>query len=155
MTSTKTNLPEVPEWLFKPAYKKPGTDIKANTTGSRNMALTSEIGRYLSGNKAAALQDTIDYAQQWNTANCSPSLPAFEVKNTAKSIYETDLRNNGPKVKNSVREVVLVQGSTIQPEHIVWAWNGWFPLGKLAIVAGQPGTGKTTVLIAILTAITI
>lgn len=60
-----------------------------------------------------------------------------------------------PSGKNAVREVVLIQGSTIQPEHIIWAWNGWFPLGKLVIVAGQPGTGKTTVMLAILTAITI
>jgi putative DNA primase/helicase len=60
-----------------------------------------------------------------------------------------------PAEKNIAREVTFIQGCTVQPENISWAWNGWLPLGKLVIFAGQPGTGKTTVMLAIATVITI
>ncbi len=52
-------------------------------------------------------------------------------------------------------KVELIRGSTVKLEHITWAWNGWFPNGKLVILAGQPGTGKTTVMLSIMAAITI
>ena len=56
---------------------------------------------------------------------------------------------------NALREVTLIQGCTVQPEHIIWLWVGWFPLGKLIILAGQPGTGKTTLILAIAAIVTV
>jgi len=41
--------------------------------------------------------------------------------------------------------VKLICGSTIKPEKIDWLWLGWLAMGKLAILAGEPGTGKTTI----------
>lgn len=41
--------------------------------------------------------------------------------------------------------VKLICGSTIKPEKIDWLWVGWLAIGKLAILAGEPGTGKTTI----------
>ncbi|CAJ0719350.1 AAA family ATPase [Ralstonia mannitolilytica] len=32
----------------------------------------------------------------------------------------------------------------VVPEPITWLWPGWLPAGKLSILAGSPGTGKTT-----------
>ena len=46
-------------------------------------------------------------------------------------------------------EVELVQGSTVTPVSIIWLWEGWLPCGKLVILAGQPGTGKTTLMLSI------
>ena len=45
-------------------------------------------------------------------------------------------------VKDGVK---LICGSTLKPEKIDWLWNGWLAMGKLAILAGEPGTGKTTI----------
>lgn len=48
-------------------------------------------------------------------------------------------------IKKSLDDgVELVQGSSLKPEPIQWLWEGWLPLGKLIILAGEPGTGKTT-----------
>jgi len=41
--------------------------------------------------------------------------------------------------------VNLICGSTLKPEKIDWLWDGWLAMGKLAILAGEPGTGKTTI----------
>lgn len=59
-----------------------------------------------------------------------------------------DLLNFGSPQKPE-SHVQLVLGSTIIPESISWLWDGWLPLGKLVIFAGQPGTGKTTVMMAV------
>ena len=52
------------------------------------------------------------------------------------------------------RSVSLVCATDITPEPILWAWRNWLPLGKLTVLAGAGGTGKTTLAIAIATAIT-
>ena len=39
----------------------------------------------------------------------------------------------------------LVAASAITPGPIAWLWNGWLARGKLQILAGVPGTGKTTI----------
>lgn len=41
--------------------------------------------------------------------------------------------------------VVLVCAADIQPVPIRWLWNGWLARGKLHIMAGAPGQGKTTI----------
>lgn len=39
--------------------------------------------------------------------------------------------------------VKIVPASTIPPESIKWLWYGWLAAGKLHMLAGQPGAGKT------------
>lgn len=41
--------------------------------------------------------------------------------------------------------VTLIRGSDIKPEPINWLWPYWLAAGKLHILAGAPGTGKTTI----------
>lgn len=43
--------------------------------------------------------------------------------------------------------VNLICGSTLNPVKIEWLWNGWLAKGKPTIMAGEPGTGKTTIAI--------
>src|SRR5688572_410797 len=40
------------------------------------------------------------------------------------------------------------------PEAVDWLWNGWLAAGKLHVLGGQPGTGKTTIALALAAAIT-
>ena len=40
---------------------------------------------------------------------------------------------------------LLVPASSITPEPISWLWSGWLAAGKLHILAGIAGTGKTTI----------
>jgi len=46
----------------------------------------------------------------------------------------------------STRSAVLVRAGTMQPESINWAWKNRFAFGKIALIAGDPGLGKSTVL---------
>ena len=51
--------------------------------------------------------------------------------------------------------VVLVNGADLNPEPVQWLWRGWLALGKLHLLAGAPGQGKTTIAIAFAATITI
>ena len=51
--------------------------------------------------------------------------------------------------------VVLERGSDLTPEPVAWLWQYWLALGKLAILAGAPGEGKTTLAVAIAATVTI
>lgn len=45
-------------------------------------------------------------------------------------------------------EVMLLNGASLTPEPIKWLWRFWLALGKLHILAGAPGQGKTTIALA-------
>lgn len=54
-----------------------------------------------------------------------------------------------PLSSNLTASVSLICAADIQPEAIDWLWNGWLAKGKLHIFAGQAGTGKTTISMAL------
>ncbi len=58
--------------------------------------------------------------------------------------------NSGPPPET----VDIVPAASVQPEAVSWLWPGWLAEGKLHILAGPPGVGKTTVALAIAAAIT-
>ncbi len=49
---------------------------------------------------------------------------------------------------NTLDSVELINGASIVPQQIQWIWPGWLASGKFHIMAGPPGTGKTTVCMA-------
>ena len=51
--------------------------------------------------------------------------------------------------------VVLINGSTLTPQAVRWLWEYWLALGKLHILAGTPGQGKTTIALAAMATVTI
>ena len=50
--------------------------------------------------------------------------------------------------------IELVRGADLKPEPIRWLWHGWLARGKLHVLAGAPGTGKTTLAVAFATTVT-
>jgi len=51
--------------------------------------------------------------------------------------------------------VEIINGSTIVPRPITWLWQGWLAQGKLHILAGAPGAGKTTIALALAAVLTV
>lgn len=50
--------------------------------------------------------------------------------------------------------VVLLCGRDLQPEPVAWLWHEWLAKGKLHLLAGAPGQGKTTIAIAFAATVT-
>ncbi|MHA6879681.1 AAA family ATPase [Ralstonia pseudosolanacearum] len=44
--------------------------------------------------------------------------------------------------------LLLTCAADVVAKAIVWLWRYWLPVGKLSILAGSPGTGKTTLALA-------
>jgi hypothetical protein len=48
-------------------------------------------------------------------------------------------------VASAKRSVSVIQGAEIEAKPIEWLWDGYLPLGKLTLLAGAGGTGKSTI----------
>jgi RecA-family ATPase len=48
----------------------------------------------------------------------------------------------------------LINWNTVTPEEVQWLWKPYIPLGKLTLIQGDPGEGKTTSILAIAAALT-
>ncbi len=59
------------------------------------------------------------------------------------------------KTERLTTVVTLVRADGIKPERINWVWVGWLARGKVHVMAGAPGTGKTTATIALAATMTI
>lgn len=57
-------------------------------------------------------------------------------------------------IQSGERIVKIRCGADIKPLPITWLWPGWVPAGKLTILAGAAGTGKTTLALALAAVIT-
>jgi putative DNA primase/helicase len=63
-------------------------------------------------------------------------------------------RRQRPQARRSEPDgPVLECAANIRPMPIRWLWPGWLAAGKLHILAGQPGQGKTTLALAVAAAL--
>lgn len=69
-------------------------------------------------------------------------LPVIDVRQRRFEAVDRDMAQ--AKAEREIPGVELLRGSELTPEPINWLWPGWLPQGKLVILAGEPGTGKTT-----------
>lgn len=59
-----------------------------------------------------------------------------------------------PVLREVLTSVDLVCAANVKPRAIRWLWPGWMAKGKLAILAGVGGTGKTTLALGLAAVIT-
>ena len=52
------------------------------------------------------------------------------------------------------KELKLIRMSDVQPEEVNWLWYPYIPFGKLTIIQGDSGEGKTTFVLAVISAMT-
>jgi putative DNA primase/helicase len=62
-------------------------------------------------------------------------------KHVRIELFKDEARERLP---NGAATVELVSAESIIPQPIEWTWPGWLARGRLHILAGQPGAGKTT-----------
>ncbi|MEA3278574.1 MAG: AAA family ATPase [Pseudomonadota bacterium] len=60
----------------------------------------------------------------------------------------------GARSVPSSAAVTVIRGDSIRPEPIAWLWSGWLARGKVHVLAGAPGTGKTSAALALAATVT-
>jgi putative DNA primase/helicase len=73
-------------------------------------------------------------------------LPDFRRINAARTALADEMERRQQTLQDD--GVMLIQGTNIRPAPVSWLWRHWLALGKLHILAGQPGQGKTTIALA-------
>ena len=77
---------------------------------------------------------------------------------TAEDVLALPATSQAPKGNGEAEpngsSLILVSGVDIKPEPISWLWKDWLAQGKLHILAGAPGTGKTTIALALAATVT-
>jgi putative DNA primase/helicase len=83
--------------------------------------------------------DVIDWANAGGTAEQLHAL----IENEARSLEPSECERVNAEAAKA--ETFLIRASEITPEPISWLWKYWLARGKLHIIAGAPGGGKTTI----------
>lgn len=92
-----------------------------------------------------------DRAFHWtdfNDLHVSSGLEAIQgCIESALQTKAVEISNYGDSVKSSrsQSEVMLINGAELVPVPVHWLWKHWLAMGKLHILAGAPGQGKTTI----------
>jgi hypothetical protein len=134
----------------KPTREGAGPVSERIPEGSRNTVLTSIAG---SMRRRGLGEEAIFAALQiFNQERCTPPLDETEVREIAKSIagYEPDddalrviVRSGRQPGQRPATGEVGILISDVEPERVDWLWRGRIPKGKLTVLDGDPGLGKS------------
>lgn len=113
--------------------------------GQRNASLTKEAGVL---RRRGWTVDEIAAALEVVNRRCEPPLPAAEVRRIAESIGRYPAA--AEKVPTAAADGSAVSAvaermrmGNVRPEPVKWLWPGRIPFGKLTILDGDPGLGKS------------
>lgn len=168
-TSNDSVIASWPDWLLKLAispqskYSSPlggarrmdfdtqlqqAIDTVANAPeGTRNDTLNRQT--FLMGRQATVI-DAMEAAGE--AAGLSPE----EVQKTiASAIRGAGTKPIIPSIIRPAGGVVdLIRGDQVELREIDWLWKDWLAKGKFHILAGMPGTGKTTIALSLAATVT-
>lgn len=151
----QADLADPPNWLLeliqttKTGRLDPEEWEKDIPEGQRNEELTRRAGSLLARGIPAA--EVLTMLLAWNEKHCKPPLLEKEVRAIVESIAKRESqkppRNENNSSKNGQAGKIITPVVTcladIEPEEVSWLWYPYIPLGKLTILEGDPGIGKT------------
>ena len=162
------NLAQMPEWMIKELRQAKPTDAPASSNlkipeGKRNEYLKDQgLAMRRRGLSPKAIAAAL---QEENAERCDPPLQKQEVQKVARSVsrykpappepppYGELLQGAPSPIPEGKIGAELLCAADIAPKAIDWIWPGWLAGGKLHLLAGATGAGKTTVALALAAAI--
>ncbi|WP_433703903.1 AAA family ATPase [Paraburkholderia sacchari] len=128
-------------------------DDDNETAGNPGMTRATEAARAVGGTVAVPDfgSDRPHGATDFNDMAALRGLEAVRAA-IRRALYDDSPSPPQPEPPRSA--VMLACAASIKPEAISWLWPNWLPRGKLSILAGSPGAGKTTLAIAMAAIVT-
>jgi putative DNA primase/helicase len=153
----KVKPARVPAWLLETlsAYL-PAIELGSDASipaGQRNDTLARIAGTM---RRRGCTQSAIQAALlAENAQRCNPPLSENEVRAIAHSVSRyTPERPRAAEAHKPETEAVLRCFRDIAPEQVCWLWPKRIPLGKLTLLVGDPGLGKSLVTIDLASRVT-
>lgn len=158
-------LAEAPAWLMdmimqpQEPHRLPDTQTAAVQDvipeGYRNKTLASQAGHMRQIGMSA--EEIAPALQAVNLKRCRPPLDTAEVDKIASSIgrYDSDCRRQAeiehwperylgkPAKDQQQLGLVLTRLADVQPRDVEWLWPRRIAVGKITMLAGDPGLGKS------------
>jgi hypothetical protein len=109
---------------------------------------------------AAASVRVVEFRELPGKADVTDFLATASIAELEERVRQTPLWTPSPPPSGTsasappMRELVTCNLSDITPEKIDWLWPGRLAIGKLTILAGEPGLGKSQVAIYIASTVT-
>jgi putative DNA primase/helicase len=93
--------------------------------------------------------DCVDWYQRHDPANKEMISTALKQLPVIKDFGKHHAEADKPFFNENKVIVMLQPADTIEMEPIKWLWDGWLAKNKFHILAGSPGTGKTTIALSL------
>lgn len=125
-------------------------DDDAETAGNPGVIAATDAAKAVNGLLAVPDfgDDRPEGASDFNDLAQHAGLEAVRISVVAATELGGAAKSGAPS-KPAQPSVLLTRASDITPEAIRWLWHHWIPDGKFTLLAGAPGTGKTTVALAL------
>ena len=141
-------LPETPAWLLAALSDQPQRAALPATgnmipAGQRNSALASLAGSMR--NRGMTVEEIAAALLVANANRCQPPLSPDEVETIAASIARYEPKAPPEQQPAGLSRPILVNLADVTPKPVDWLWPGRIPLGKITLIAGEPGQGKSSV----------
>ena len=147
----------VPKWLIDWAIRQNQRNRVANTQvsavgeqirdGERDQTLTRLAG---SMRRHGATREEMLAALEVANHRCQPPLPQAQIEKIAESVSKytpAQVNPNRMPVEKPKPTASLIRANEIELQEIKWLWETWIPQGKLVALDGDPGLGKSTMLL--------
>lgn len=161
---TPEELAPAPDWLIKLIKESQPDYTQVRTSGSGKIPqgqndsyLTSRAGGYRrQGDDYEAILRKLAIDVKDLEQNPVKPYTEADLQRIARSVTRYEPGNNG----NGHKEAVPVGPGwvdlvNIQTEEVHWLWKPYIPIGKLTLLEGDPGIGKSWVALAIATAVSL
>jgi len=158
-TIDNSPIADAPAWLIELAQigsnnSKPAPAIDAIIPDhQRNATLASLAGTM---RRRGMIQSAIEAALLGvNDAQCRPPLSDADVMTIARSISRYPAGELNKRAATAPEGPGFVTLTEVESEIVLWLWWPYIPLGKLTLLEGDPGIGKSWVGLAIATAVSL
>lgn len=159
---SEVDLSDAPEWLIDfviQDYRKSDSQTEFNFAGDLDLATAKGAGQgerndqlcRLVGSHLARLGDTPELLQlaiAWG-GRCDPPMKEAEVSKTVCNLVAKHLANSSDDEDDDDQEqphgaeLSISRFSEIESREIAWLWEGRFALGKITLLTGEGGVGKS------------
>jgi Bifunctional DNA primase/polymerase, N-terminal/AAA domain len=156
---SEADFADAPEWLIDFVTqddRKSGSQTEFNFAGDLDLVTAPGVGEgernsqlcRLVGSHLARLGDTPELLQlaiAWG-GRCDPPMKESEVSKTVCNLVAKHLANSSDEEDQEQphgAELSVSRFSEIESREIAWLWEGRFALGKITLLTGEGGVGKS------------